>query len=304
LGSSVSLGNVSWAVGAKFMQMEIDLGNGFIDLGTQQMLSVPYALYSRSVKLNVSSVGDTLFVGDGSFVIVPGISAANDFGGNGTTGTTLHTCGAPNGHNPDLTYGTMTDQEGNTYKTIVIGTQEWMAENLNTSIYRNGDTIPIGLTVSDWANSINIQLGVSAFYDNDSIYACPHGRLYSWFVCVDSRQLCPSGWHVPNDEEWEIIVSYLGGDDMAGNMMKTSSEIYWSGESVTGSNESGFSGTAAGRRFYEGFDDSYGEYAYWWSISESATNFSWSRSVSSLNSTINRISQYKHSGLSVRCLRD
>jgi uncharacterized protein (TIGR02145 family) len=91
---------------------------------------------------------------------------------------------------------------------------------------------------------------------------------------------------------------------MAGNMMKTSSEIYWSGESVTGSNESGFSGTAAGRRFYEGFDDSYGEYAYWWSISESATNFSWSRSVSSLNSTINRISQYKHSGLSVRCLRD
>ncbi|MFM9006078.1 MAG: hypothetical protein ACKOSR_11340 [Flavobacteriales bacterium] len=156
LGSSVSLANVNWANGAKFMQVELDLGSGFIDIGTQQLLSVPYALHAGSVQLNVSATGDTLFVGDGSFVIVPGISEANNTtngGGGTTTGTTLHTCGAPHVHNPNLTYGSMTDQEGNVYKTIVIGTQEWMAENLNTSIYRNGDAIAAGLDNATWSTT-------------------------------------------------------------------------------------------------------------------------------------------------------
>jgi hypothetical protein len=130
LGSSISLSAVNWAGGAKFMQVEIDLGNGFVDIGTQQLLSVPYALHSASSEIanngfsNVSSTGDTLYLANGTFLIIPGISAANNGGGATTTGTTLHTCGTPNIHNPNRTYGTMTDQEGNVYKTIVIGTQE------------------------------------------------------------------------------------------------------------------------------------------------------------------------------------
>ena len=163
LGSSVPLTSVNWASGSKFMQVEIDLGSGFVDIGTQQLLSVPYALHAGSVHLDVSATGDTLFVGDGSFVIVPGISDANNTGSS-TTGTTLHSCGAVNVHNPDLTYGSMTDQEGNVYKTIVIGTQEWMAENLNTSIYRNGDAIVTGLNNASWTNTIS---GAWAYYYNE-----------------------------------------------------------------------------------------------------------------------------------------
>ena len=77
LGSITPLTNVNWSNGSKFMQVELDLGNGFVDIGTQQLLSVPYALHTGSVRINISTTGDTLFVGGGSFVIIPGISDAN-----------------------------------------------------------------------------------------------------------------------------------------------------------------------------------------------------------------------------------
>jgi uncharacterized protein (TIGR02145 family) len=224
LGSSVPLTSVNWAVGAKFMQVEIDLGNGFVDMGAQQMVSVPYALHVGSVRLNVSATGDTLFVGDGSSVIIPGISEANSDGT--TSGTTAHTCGTPNIHNPDLTYGSMTDQEGTVYKTIVIGTQEWMAENLNTSIYRNGDAIPTGLTGSQWFNTINTLQGAWAYYQNNVSNACPYGKLYNWFACVDDRQLCPMGWHVPTDPEWTTLTDYLGGEAIANSIFFCISLLY------------------------------------------------------------------------------
>ena len=103
LGNTVSLAEVNWAQGAKFMQVELDLGNGFIDLGTQQMLSVPYALYAQNVSARVSAVGDTLFIGNGQFVIVPAISEANN---PLITGTTVHTCGASGILNAASLYGT------------------------------------------------------------------------------------------------------------------------------------------------------------------------------------------------------
>ena len=244
LGSSVALTNVNWANGAKFMQVEIDLGSGFVDIGTQQLLSVPYALHAGSVHLDVSATGDTLFVGDGSFVIIPGISEANSF----TTGTTLHSCGAPNVHNPDLTYGSMTDQEGNVYKTIVIGTQEWMAENLNTSIYRNGDAIPTNLDNAAWFGATS---GAWAYYNNDSSYVCPYGKLYNWYACADARQICPMGWHLPTDAEWTMLTNYLGGLFVAGGKMKSTSDL-WGSVNVEATNSSGFSGIPGGKRITNG----------------------------------------------------
>jgi hypothetical protein len=126
LGSSVPLTSVNWAVGAKFMQVEIDLGNGFVDMGAQQMVSVPYALHVGSVRLNVSATGDTLFVGDVSSVIIPGISEANSDGT--TSGTTAHTCGTPNIHNPDLTYGCHPSQRWQAkwfFRSLLEGLISW-----------------------------------------------------------------------------------------------------------------------------------------------------------------------------------
>jgi uncharacterized protein (TIGR02145 family) len=300
LGSSVPLTSVNWANGSKFMQVEIDMGSGFVDIGTQQLLSVPYALHAGGVHLNVSATGDTLFVGDGSFVIVPGISEANSF----TTGTTLHTCGAPNVHNPDLTYGTMTDQEGNVYKTIVIGTQEWMAENLNTSIYRNGDAIATNLDIIAWEATSS---GAWSYYNNDENNTCPYGKLYNWYTCVDARGLCPAGWHVPSDGEWTVLMGFLGGASEAGGKMKstgTSQELtgLWSSPNFEATNSSGFSAIPGGNRS-NGYSDA-GNIGYYWSITDIDANNAAVRYMSFEGSNADGFNFPMQAGFSVRCLRD
>jgi len=307
LGSSVPLTAVNWANGAKFIQVEIDLGQGFVDMGTQQMVSVPYALHTGSVRLNVSATGDTLFVGDGSSVIIPGISEANSDGT--TAGSALHTCGTPNIHNPDLTYGTMTDQQGNVYKTIVIGTQEWMAENLNTSIYRNGDSIPTGLTGSQWSNTINTLQGAWAYYQNNPSNACPYGKLYNWFACVDDRQLCPVGWHVPTDSEWTVLTDYLGGEAIAGGKMKTTGITadatgLWFTPNAGATNSSGFSGVPGGYRIYQGPYSNLGYINYCWSSTDFDNQSARYRYLIYDDVDATRATGGKQNGFSVRCLRD
>ncbi len=317
LGSSVPLTGVSWANGTKFMQVEIDLGQGFVDIGTQQLLSVPYALYGNTAGNGIagaSATGDTLYLTNGNYLIVPGISTANNIGGT-STGSSLHTCGTQNVHNPNLTYGTMTDQEGNVYKTIVIGTQEWMAENLNTSIYRNGDAISTGLSDADWLNTYNTQQGAWAYYNNDASYACPYGKLYNWYACIDARQVCPVGWHVPTDSEWATMITFLMATDGGTNStpvgvkMKTIGTIeaatgLWFSPNTGASNSSGFSGTPGGRRFIDGVYYSFGSYGYWWSASELDTDRAWSRFLYSNDDSVYGTSSSKSSGVSVRCLRD
>jgi uncharacterized protein (TIGR02145 family) len=309
LGSSVALNGVNWASGAKFMQVELDLGSGFVDIGTQQLLSVPYALHSASSEIanngfsNVSSTGDTLYLANGTYIIIPGISAANN---GGSSSISAHTCGSPNFHNPNLTYGSMTDQEGNVYKTIVIGTQEWMAENLNTSIYRNGDAIPTNLDNVAWQTTTS---GAWAYYNNDASYACPYGKLYNWYACVDARQLCPTGWHVPTDAEWTVLTNYLGGEVIAGGKMKTTGNLeaatgLWFSPNVEATNSSGFSGASGGYRNDSGPFYSIGEYGNWWSSTEINSGFAWNRYLYYLSGGAGRSGNGKHYGFSVRCLRD
>ena len=303
LGSSVPLTSVNWANGAKFMQVEIDLGSGFVDIGTQQLLSAPYALHAGSVHLNVSATGDTLFVGDGSFVIVPGISEANSF----TTGTSLHTCGATNVHNPNLTYGSMTDQEGNEYKTIVIGTQEWMAENLNTSIYRNGDAIATGFNDGlEWQVTTS---GAWAYYLENSSFSCPYGKLYNWYACDDTRGLCPLGWHVPSQTDWSLLIASLGGDLIAGGKMKSlgnndAGTGFWFFPNSLASNNSGFSGLPGGSRYSFMNGAAAAGSGSWWSSSGTDSTNAWYVALSYDSGEIFDFSFSKFNGFSVRCLRD
>jgi uncharacterized protein (TIGR02145 family) len=157
-------------------------------------------------------------------------------------------CGASNVHNPTKTYGTVTDQQGNVYKTIVIGTQEWMAENLKSTIYQNGDLIPNLIDNAEWSN---LSTGAWCYYNNDSLFNCPYGKLYNWYAASDPRNVCPVGWHVPNDNDWPVLFNYLGGLGIAGGKMKTTGSQYWQGVGGTinaASNESGFSALPAGAR--------------------------------------------------------
>jgi uncharacterized protein (TIGR02145 family) len=310
LGGSIPLTGVNWANGNKFMQVEIDLGNGFIDMGTQQMLSVPYALYAGNApddqQLAVSETGDTLFLENGGFVIIPGISSANNSGGGTSTGSALHSCGAANVHNPDLTYGSMTDQEGNVYKTIVIGTQEWMAENLNTSVYRNGDDIPTVLDDTEWSTTTS---GAWAHFNNDASYSCPYGKLYNWYTCVDPRGLCPIGWHVPSQEEWFVLTDYLGGEAIAGGKMKSTGNIeagtgLWYDPNEDATNSCGFSGLPGRFRGSNGIFYNIGINGSWWSSIDFSANDAWGCYLTFANGSTDGYATRKAHGFSVRCLRD
>ena len=214
-------------------------------------------------------------------------------------------CDATNVFNPNLSYGSMTDQEGNVYKTIVIGTQEWMAENLKTTIYRNGEPIATNLTDVEWENTPNTQIGAWAFYNNDSQYDCPYGKLYNWFAVADPRHVCPTGWHEPTDGEWTILTDYLGGGSVAGGKMKSTGTQYWLDPNQDATNESGFSGLPGGVRIPSQFFN-FGNTGYWWSSSENETIDAWERNIGYNNGIA-----YRGNGdgdkvncLSVRCLRD
>jgi uncharacterized protein (TIGR02145 family) len=201
----------------------------------------------------------------------------------------------------------MTDQEGNLYKTIVIGTQEWMAENLNTSIYRNGDAIPTNLDDGTWQNTTS---GAWAYYNNDPSYACPYGKLYNWYACVDARQLCPVGWHVPTDAEWTVLTDFLGGEAIAGGKMKTTGTIeaatgLWYSPNTSATNSSGFSGSPGGFRVSgDGVYSSYGITGFWWSISEIDATLALHRYLDESSNSVGRLQNRKRSGYSVRCLKD
>ena len=226
-----------------------------------------------------------------------------------------HSCGADSVHNPNLNYGTMTDQEGNVYKTIVIGSQEWMAENLKTSIYRNGDTIA-NLSEIEWISNSSTQIGAWAFYNNDIQYECPYGKLYNWYVVADPRHVCPAGWHVPTDLEWNELIGYIDPSyipdvlngiqsSIAGGKMKTMSSQYWTSPNNSATNESGFSGLSSGNRGSETASfDNIGSVGIWWSFSESGVYFAWKRLLNFNSGASYRSPGDKDNGFSVRCLKD
>jgi uncharacterized protein (TIGR02145 family) len=219
------------------------------------------------------------------------------------TGTPA-TCGAPNIHNPNLNYGSMTDQDGNVYKTIQIGNQEWMAENLKTSHYQNGDLIPV---VSNNLTWLNLTTGATCWYNNDSSgFNCPYGKLYNWFAVADQRALCPTGWHVPTNVEYINLVNSVGGQDSAGSLLKATGTQYWNSPNTGATNEKGFSGLPGGFRVYAGNFDLMNIRGGHWSSSQ-YSNIVTHGDYFDLNSSLLTTSIYgtgKEGGLSVRCLKD
>lgn len=218
-----------------------------------------------------------------------------------TIGTAFHTCGADNIHNTDFIYDDMIlDQEGNVYRTIVIGTQEWMAENLKTSIYRNGDPILTGVVDTEWGDTI---VGSWAANPYVSDYECPYGKLYTWYAVTDPRSICPTGWHMPTHDEWGTLVNFLGGSSVAGGKMKTLT--LWEGTNVGATNESGFSGLPGGWSQPEGYA-SFGQSGYYWSSTESTTNstYGFYRQLQKNGANVINGGHAKSKGFSVRCVKD
>ncbi len=185
--------------------------------------------------------------------------------------------------------------------SVKIGQQEWTSKNLNVATFRNGDAIPQARTNEEWKNAGNEYKPAWCYYDNDPKNGDKYGKLYNWYAVTDPRGLAPSGWHVPSDAEWTKLTDYLGGEDVAGNKMKSNNG--W-GDNGSGSNESGFSGLPGGYRYNEGTFNDIGIYGYWWSSTQTTPNFAVSRSLFYGGGDVDREHYSKSIGYSVRCFRD
>lgn len=212
-----------------------------------------------------------------------------------------HTCGVGNVNNPNLEYGLLTDQEGNQYKTVVIGNQEWMAENLATALYSNGDTIPNIENDIEWAN---LNIGSWCYFNNDFKFNCPYGKLYNWYSVADIRSLCPSGWHIPNDSDWNYLIDYLGEEVNAGNKLKSFGTQYWRSPNFDANNESGYSGLPGGYRSPEGAFSSIENVASWWSNTETNASSASKIIAGFYSGNIERNDFLKSYGLSIRCIKN
>jgi len=203
--------------------------------------------------------------------------------------------------NPNLTYGTMKDIDGNVYKTIVIGTQTWMAENLKTT--RLSDGTPISLVTDSTAYFNLTTSGYCWYYNDAATYKNSLGALYNWYA-VNTGKLAPAGWHVPTETEWKTLITYLGGDSIAGGKMKETGTIHWSPTNTGATNECGFTGIPAGERGYGGEFGFIGHEGSWWSSTPWNNSASY-RLLSYDNTRVYRdFHDYPTIGISIRCIKD
>ena len=211
---------------------------------------------------------------------------------------------------------TMTDREDNVYKTVTIGSQVWMAENLKVMEYRNGTAIPLITDTSSW-NALATP--GYCWNVNDASNKEAYGALYNWFT-VNTGNLAPEGWHIPTDAEWAELENYLIKNGYNWDTATTENKIGkslaaktgWSysadegniGNDMSTNNGSGFSAVPGGCRVYDGTFYRIGNNGYWWSATEIDASAAWGRNLYYSHPHLNRYNNDKRYGFSIRCVRD
>ena len=210
------------------------------------------------------------------------------------------------------------DVDGNEYTTVIIGTQIWMRENLKVTRYNNGDLIPKILNDIEWQNTGN---GAYSIYNNSIALNNVYGKFYNWFAITDSRKLCPVGWHVPSDHEWNILTFFLdpisdtacfscGASLIVGGKLKSTGTIQtgnglWNTPNEGATNSTEFSGLPGGLRSNAGPNYDLGFACHWWSTTAPEnSNGAWARSLSYNSAGISRGGLFKNTGVYVRCIKD
>lgn len=192
------------------------------------------------------------------------------------------------------------DIDGNHYKAVKIGNQVWMAENLKTTHYRNGDSIPNVTSQTAWDT---LTKGAYCDYDNIPNNGKIYGKIYNFYTLVDSRNVCPTGWHVATEAEFTTLQTYLGGANVAGGKMKEVGTLHWVNPNLEATNESGFTALGGGGR--SGGFVSFNLNGMWWIATEASATTAWWCLVYSYDAKFNLSnSAPKSTGLSVRCVKD
>lgn len=319
-------GEIDWSNGPYFLKREVDPlgGSNYVVSGTSQFLSVPYAIFASAAdtvfnvpagfdgdytnltnkpsiptntsdltndsgfltaeidssttneiqELSVSTTKDTLFLSSGNYVLIPGISDANY---------------------PPI------DFDGYLYDTVHIGTQIWFAENLKTTHYNDGTSIPNETDATAWAA---LSTGAMSYYNNDSTQYDPvYGALYNGYA-VETNKLCPAGWHVSTDAEWTALVNFLGDESVAGGKLKEVGTAHWDSPNTGATDEVGFTALPSGRRKEDGSFTNIKLTGLWWTGTANNTDEYYYINMSTNNSNLNSASDNKRKGYAVRCLRD
>lgn len=195
----------------------------------------------------------------------------------------------------------VTDIDGYVYEVVSIGNQKWMAENLKTSRYRDGSIITLMSADSLWSSC---RTGAFSSYDNKNSNVVNLGGLYNWYAVNDSRGLCPTGWHVPSNDDFTIMTNYLGGLKSAGGKMKEYGSDYWLDPNTGADNSSLFSAIGTGFRDRKGIFSSIRKVTYFWTSTEYTASHGIARSLQHDTKSVSFSGNFKESGFAVRCIKD
>lgn len=320
---------IDWESGAKFIQVELDAAGGtaFTDMGTQQMLSVPYALNAANGNWTKSGSSDIYNSNNGNIGVgtsTPASSAKLEINSNSKgflppRMTSIQRDAILNPVAGLVVYctnccisGELQIYNGAVWTNIVGGekclpvgvsicSQIWMDKNLDVDHYRNGDPIP---KVSDPLQWAALTTGAYCYYNNDSVtYAATYGKLYNWYAVNDPRGLAPAGWHIPSETEWSSFTNCLGGT-FSGGAMKETGTTHWLSPNTGATNSSGFTALPGGDRNFDGAFYQIGNYAFFWSSTSFDNSNAWFHYLSWSGVLIEGDYFLKQDGFSVRCIRD
>ena len=213
----------------------------------------------------------------------------------------------------ELQAQTVQDIEGNVYRTVTIGVQVWMAENLKTTKLNDNTSLPLVTDKAAWGA---LATPGYTWYDNDeSVNKVPYGALYNWHA-VKTNNLCPAGWHVPSNSEWTILTSYLTSNGFGyrgtGITKSMANKSGWTesasegtpGNDQASNNSSGFTAIPGGYRNYSGAFFNLGSHSYWWSSTETSATHAFIRIIFNGDGSVTKFGNDKRAGISVRCIRD
>jgi uncharacterized protein (TIGR02145 family) len=318
--------NINWGSGSYYLSIELNTGTGYVDMGTTQLLSVPYALHANSSAIstpqNLTAV----------------LNAGNNANNNKiiNLGDPVNPKDAVNKDYVDakilqlqnyINALPLTDIDGNNYLPVTICNQTWTKSNLNVSKYNDGTPIPQVSDPTAWAA---LTTGAWCYYGNTTTSGTTYGKLYNWYAVAGiydaaslanpalRKKLAPTGWHIPSDAEWTTLINCLDTNSNGGNTlpnfasgkMKSTGTIQagtglWESPNTAATDESGFTGLPGGVRNYTSVPyQAIGFLAYWWSYSESNESQAWERWIDYSTSNAVRTYGAKKNGLSVRCVKN
>ncbi len=202
---------------------------------------------------------------------------------------------------------TISDIDGNVYNIVQIGSQLWMADNLKTTKYHDGSSIPLQTNDASWTASGHNNSPAYCWYGNNISNKNPYGALYNFYALDPEtnggKHVCPAGWRVPTDEDWTKLTNHLGGLSVAGGKMKATGTEYWQAPNSGATNESGFNGLPGGSRSNADFIEM-GKLGRWWSSTVRDDNSIWFRQLSNGSTSVLRHNLSKYQGFSIRCIKE